>query len=249
MRTHFLWIKTAVVFNRNTLRSMAQQPLMNIEIKGNSPEQTFFKDIVYAQAAASNTRAPWDIQRAQPALERAIQCFSGAVLDVGCGLGDNSRWLATLPSVTSVLGVDLAPAAVTEARARGSGVGPAPVAFEERDVFLPETIAPIGSVDTLLDSAVFHCIGDDDKQRHYLKSITPMVRLGGRAVLLVFSSQNPEEGWRGPRRIAPEHAREFWEAAGWRVDTLEDDARYLDIMGRCDGKGGHALLMTATRIA
>lgn len=78
--------------------------------------------------------------------------------------------------------------------------------------------------------------------------MTPLVKRGGRAVLLVFSDANPEEGWRGPRRIPPAHARALWEGAGWRVDSLDASARYLDSMGRCGGLGGHALIMTATRV-
>lgn len=123
------------------------------------------------------------------------------------------------------------------------------LAFEVRDVFSPEAIGAAASFDTLLDSAVFHCIGDDDAQRRYLRAITPLIRPGGRAVLLVFSDENPADSWRGPRRIPPAHARALWEEAGWAIDSLETGARYMDTMGRCEGKGGHALLMTATRAA
>lgn len=119
-----------------------------------APEQNFFRDVIYQQ------RAPWDIQRHQPALERVSSTFTGRVLDVGCGLGDNARWVATLPGVTQVLSIDLAPAAIAEAKNRGLGTA-APLTFEVKDLFAPDTIAPPSSFDTLLDSAVFHCIGDD----------------------------------------------------------------------------------------
>ena len=127
-----------------------------------APEQNFFRDVIYAapQGTQIAQRAPWDIQRHQPALERVSSTFTGRVLDVGCGLGDNARWVATLPSVTQVLSIDLAPAAIAEAKNRGLGTA-APLTFEVKDLFAPDTIAPPSSFDTLLDSAVFHCIGDD----------------------------------------------------------------------------------------
>ena len=124
-----------------------------------APDQNFFRDVIYQGTAASAQRAPWDIQRHQPALERVTSAFSGRVLDVGCGLGDNARWVASLPGVTQVLSIDLAPVAIAEARKRGVTTS---LTFEERDLFAPETIAPPSSFDTLLDSAVFHCIGDDN---------------------------------------------------------------------------------------
>lgn len=224
--------------------------------QGSAPPANFFRDVIYQQQQASTDsaapKAPWDIRRAQPHLARVSSAFSGAVLDVGCGLGDNARWLATLPGVTSVLGVDFAPLAIAEARARGAGAGPAPVAFREGDVFAPASFgsSAAAAFDVLLDSAVFHCIGDDDEQARYLASVTPLIRAGGRAVMLVFSDENEEATWRGPRRIAAERARAAWTAAGWRVDALETDARYFDAMQppRCGGLGGHALLMTATRV-
>ena len=44
--------------------------------------------------------------------------------------------------------------------------------------------------DILLDSAVFHCIGDDDAQRRYLAAVSPWIKTGGRVVMLVFSDRN-----------------------------------------------------------
>lgn len=212
-------------------------------MSGAAPEQNFFRDVIYTAPA----RPPWDIQQHQPALETVSSVFSGRVLDVGCGLGDNALWVSSLAGVTAVAAVDIAELAVAEARRRQAAAAPhgAVVEFSVGDVLKP-THAP-ESFDTLLDSAVFHCIGDDTTQRAYLAAVTPLVKRGGRAVLLVFSTENPADGWRGPRRIEPEHARALWSEAGWRIDSLVTDARYKDTMGRCEGLGGHALLMTATR--
>ena len=209
----------------------------------------FFRDKVYVEAKRDAKRVPWDIGAPQPALAALpAGTLRGRVLDVGAGTGENARWVACQHGVSEVVAVDLSPDAVADARARlaAAEVPKAPVSFAVGDVFaLP---AELTGFDTLLDSAVFHCIGDDDAQRRYLAAVTPRVKLGGRAVMLVFSDRNSDP-WMGPRRISEAHAREMWTAAGWRVDSVDMEARYKDNMGRHGGEGGHALLMTATRVA
>lgn len=217
--------------------------------QGSAPAQNFFRDQVYVGAKAQGRRVPWDIGAPQPALASVAASFTGSVFDVGAGLGDNAIWLASLPGVARVTAVDISPDAVAEAAARLASASPqphAPVAVTLADVFaLP---AEMTAFDALLDSAVFHCIGDDDAQRRYLAAVTPRVKLGGKAVMLVFSDANADP-WMGPRRISAAHARQVWTDAGWRVDSLSEDVYYRDSMGRNDGKGGHALLMVATRTA
>ena len=60
--------------------------------------------------------APWDIGTPQPVVVRlaAAGAFAGAVLDVGCGTGENTLHIAALG--LSVLGVDVAETAVEMAR-------------------------------------------------------------------------------------------------------------------------------------
>jgi SAM-dependent methyltransferase len=217
---------------------------------GSAPAPNFFRDQVYVNAKAEKRKVPWDIGTAQPAFAKLpAGTLRGRVLDVGAGTGDNALWLASLPGVQSVQSVDLSPDAVEEARGRLAAASPppkAPLSFVLGDVFdLPPDWT---GFDTLLDSAVFHCIGDDDAQRRYLAAVTPRVKLGGRAVMLVFSDRNGDP-WMGPRRISEAHARKLWTEAGWRVDSLDMEARYMDSMGRNNGLGGHAMLMTATRVA
>jgi SAM-dependent methyltransferase len=217
--------------------------------RGDAPAPNFFRDQVYVDAKAAKRVVPWDIGGPQPALATVAGALSGRLLDVGSGTGDNAIWLASLPGVTSVTSVDLSPDAVEEASARLARAQPpphAPLSFSVGDVFaLPPDWTDF---DALLDSAVFHCIGDDDAQRRYLAAVTPRIKLGGRAVMLVFSDANGDP-WVGPRRISEAHARQMWTAAGWRVDSLDMEARYKDAMGRNGGLGGHAMLLTATRVA
>ena len=218
-----------------------------VNTTGAAPSPDFFRDVVYVNALATGTRVPWDTQAPQPALARVSQHLRGAVLDLGAGLGDNAIWVGSLPDVTSVTAVDVSPEAVAEARKRlASAAQPlkAPVSFLVGDVFVLEPLLGEQRFDTLLDSAVFHCIGDDATQARYLAAVTPYVKVGGIAIMLVFSDENPDP-WRGPRRINAEQARKQWSEAGWRIESMAPDAVYKDIIRE---KDAHALLMVATKL-
>ena len=62
--------------------------------------------------------APWDLGQPQPAIVRLASegGFTGAVLDAGCGTGENALHVASLG--LSVLGVDVAETALAIARAK-----------------------------------------------------------------------------------------------------------------------------------
>src|SRR5215472_18921410 len=67
--------------------------------------------------------APWDVGRPQPAIVRVAAGggFAGAVLDAGCGTGENALHLAALG--LPVLGVDVAETALAIARAKAADRG------------------------------------------------------------------------------------------------------------------------------
>src|SRR2546423_11092976 len=75
---------------------------------------------------------PWDIGRPQPAIVRLAESnqITGAVLDVGCGTGENILYLAERG--LSAAGIDRAPTAISQARAQPKRRGPA-VDFEVAD--------------------------------------------------------------------------------------------------------------------
>src|SRR5215475_10259104 len=78
--------------------------------------------------------APWDIGRPQPAIARLASegGFAGAVLDAGCGTGENALHLASLG--LSVLGVDVAETALAIAREKAAARG-LDVEFAVADAF------------------------------------------------------------------------------------------------------------------
>src|SRR5712671_5894236 len=67
--------------------------------------------------------APWDIGQPQPAMVRLASegGFAGAVLDAGCGTGENALHVASLG--LSVLGIDVAETALAIARAKADDRG------------------------------------------------------------------------------------------------------------------------------
>src|SRR4029453_10730435 len=67
--------------------------------------------------------APWDINRPQPAVGRVASQggFAGAVLDVGCGTGENALYVASLGFM--VVGVDVAETALAIARQKAGDRG------------------------------------------------------------------------------------------------------------------------------
>src|SRR5277367_3589969 len=67
--------------------------------------------------------APWDIGRPQPAIARLASegGFSGAVLDAGCGTGENALLVASLG--LSVFGFDVAETALAMARKKAADRG------------------------------------------------------------------------------------------------------------------------------
>src|SRR6478736_10510986 len=97
--------------------------------------------------------APWDVGRPQPAIVRlaAAGAFAGAVLDAGCGTGENALHVASLG--LRVLGVDVAETAVAIARDKAHARG-IEVEFAAADAFQLERLGRM--FETVLDCGLFH---------------------------------------------------------------------------------------------
>ncbi len=161
--------------------------------------------------------APWDTGRPQPAFARVASQggFAGAVLDAGCGTGENALLVASLG--LAVLGVDVAETALAIARAKAAERG-IEVEFVAADAFDLERLGR--TFETVLDSGLFHTFDRDERTR-YVASLAAVTEQGGTLYLLSFSDDGPDTG---PHPISREALRAaFNPGNGWVIATLEPD--------------------------
>ena len=163
-------------------------------------------------------RPPWETERPQPAVARLLArgTFRGAVLDCGCGTGENALLLAS--HGLRVLGVDWASAAVDRARAKATERA-LDAEFTVADALALERLGR--SFDTVLDSALFHTFGDDARVA-YVRSLASVTPPGSTLFVLCFSDLEPWGG--GPRRVTRAEIHDAF-AQGWAVRSI-DPERY-----------------------
>ena len=169
--------------------------------------------------AAYRETPPWDIGEPQPALIALLDEHppTGPVLDVGCGTGDLALFLAGRGF--AVLGVDLAGAAIAQARAKAAKAAPAIarlVEFRVGDALHPTLIPdPFNAV---FDSGFFHLFGPLER-RKFVQELAAKLATGGRYYLLGFAFDAPMRN--GPREVREEELRGlFAPEHGWRILVL-----------------------------
>ena len=155
----------------------------------------------------------WDIGRPQRAFVRLAEAglVRGPVLDVGCGTGELSLFLARRGH--DVLGIDLSPLAIRQARekARWRRIEARFLVWDALD--LPRLGAAGLAFRTVVDSAMFHVLGDRERDR-FVAGLGEVVRPGG--LYCVLGDARSDD--RGVYGITPaELRRRFGEAGGWEV--------------------------------
>jgi len=160
-------------------------------------------------------QAPWDIGEPQPEFVRLAEAgaVEGLVLDVGCGTGENSLYLAARGH--DVWGIDFVPKAIELARDKASqrGLG---VHFQVGGALKLDVLGR--TFDTVLDCGLFHTF-DDEERLLYVRSLARAVRPGGVAHLLCFSDQEPPG--EGPRRVTQQEIREAFRHC-WEVEGIRE---------------------------
>jgi cyclopropane fatty-acyl-phospholipid synthase-like methyltransferase len=136
---------------------------------------------------------------------------TGAVLDAGCGTGENALFFAGRGH--PVLGIDFLERPFEEARRKSQERGVSAEFLQMDALTLTELDRQFDSV---IDSGLFHVFSDEDRVR-YVAGLAHVTRPGGRVFVLCFSDEEPGE--QGPRRVSQRELRECF-ADGWAIEEI-----------------------------
>jgi SAM-dependent methyltransferase len=142
--------------------------------------------------------APWDrwqgkpLRRLKELLEGPQAPLPGRALDLGCGMGRGSIYLAQLG--WQVTGIDAVERALKVARQRAEQAGVRPE-FVQGDVTRLDRAGIRGPFDLFLDLGCFHILMDDERRR-YGESIARVAAHEAELILFAFG---PNKLWIGPR--------------------------------------------------
>jgi SAM-dependent methyltransferase len=115
-------------------------------------------------------------------------------LEVGCGTGTNAIFLAQ--HGFEVVGVDISPLAVEDARAKAQGR----CRFETID-FLNEA-PPGGPFEFVFDRGCFHTFDEDHERARFAQNVAAALANGGVWLSLIGSTEGPPREAGPPRRSA-----------------------------------------------
>ena len=182
--------------------------------------------------------APWDTGQPQPAILRLADegAFVGAVLDAGCGTGENALHVASLG--LHVLGVDVAETAVSIAREKAAARG-LDTDFVVADALHLDRVGHM--FETVLDCGLFHTL-DSAERRDYVASLASVTSRGANVYVLCFSDVGP--GTVGPHPVSQEELRAPFRHSGWSVTSVSPER----LQTRFDAHGAPAWLAKLERI-
>jgi SAM-dependent methyltransferase len=156
--------------------------------------------------------APWEIGKPQGPFAAIAGRVTGPVLDAGCGTGEHALLFASLGH--RVVGIDFVEEALRRARAKAA----------ERRLAVEFLVKDALALDlweerfaSVIDSGLFHCFSEDDRQR-YVRGLAHIMKPGGQLFLMCFSDEEP--GNEGPRRVSQRELREAF-ARGWEVASIQ----------------------------
>ncbi len=145
-------------------------------------------------------KTPWDIGRADFNLIDIVNnqpIEKGKALDVGCGFGHNSLWLAQCGFW--VTGVDVSKVAVQQAKENASRIG-ANCMFLSLDFFREDV--PGLPFNFIFDRGCFHSYDSDDERKRFAERVGYHLDEAGLWLSLIGSTDEPSRGPGPPRRSA-----------------------------------------------
>lgn len=150
---------------------------------------------------------PWDTGEPEPHLVELIerrglsQGPPRRALEVGCGTGTNTLWLAG--QGLEVTALDLAPLAIERARGKASQAGEA---IAQRCHFMAHDFLadqpPAGPFDLVFDRGCFHVFDERDQQARFAARVASLLAPGGLWLSLIGSTEGPPREFGPPRRSA-----------------------------------------------
>ena len=143
---------------------------------------------------------PWDIGRPDFNLIDIVSnrpIGKGKALDVGCGFGHNSLWLAQHGFL--VTGVDVSEVALKQAEENASAIG-ANCMFLSLD-FLQEDVPGL-PFNFVFDRGCFHAYDSDDERKRFAERVGYHLDKSGLWLSLIGSTDEPSKGPGPPRRSA-----------------------------------------------
>jgi 2-polyprenyl-3-methyl-5-hydroxy-6-metoxy-1,4-benzoquinol methylase len=154
----------------------------------------------------------WDDEKIPPQVEKLSSRVgkTGAAIDLGCGTGTQSIYLAQ--KGLAVTGVDISPTAIRQAVKKASRAGVKPE-FIVHDVTSLNFLR--GPFDIALDMGCFHGLSNTGRQRYAL-GLTRLMRPGG--VLLIWG-MDPRP--LGIGLTSAEVEKTF--TSGFRLESVEPD--------------------------
>lgn len=145
---------------------------------------------------------PWDIQEPDENLSVLIgsgKVPKGKALEIGCGTGTDSIWLAR--QGFDVLGVDLAPEAIEMAKHKMNGE-PLSCDFAVMD-FLKEDNLPQG-FNFVFDRGCFHSFDEESDRKLFVAHVSRVLTPDGIWASLIGSTEGAARETGPPRRTAAE---------------------------------------------
>ncbi|MDH5704154.1 MAG: class I SAM-dependent methyltransferase [Aigarchaeota archaeon] len=183
---------------------------------------------------------PWDIGHPQPALVELVrnrEMRPGRVLDVGCGTGDNSIFLAK--SGLSVVGIDIAKGAIGLAKAKAIERN-ATVDFQVANALELYLNFRRDEFDNVLDSGLFHTLGDEERPV-FASQINRVLHIGGKYFMLCFSEKETSKG--GPRRVAKDEIKETFSEM-FKINHIRETV----FESRFHPRGAKAYVTSASKV-
>ena len=158
---------------------------------------------------------PWEIDGPQSEIVHLAESgeIRSAVLDVGCGTGENSLYLAEIG--LQVVGIDIVQTAVEKAlsKAKERSLVPTFLVWDALNLQRLER-----KFNTVIDSGFFHVL-PDKKRPVFVEALASVLNPGGTYFVMCFSEHEP--GSWGPRRITRAEIRENFKQ-GWQVNYIRE---------------------------